>query len=98
MKAAIRKWFEICIESINYIIISYALGCLTMVLKASWLSILFTASEFWLLSKYLTTLNKLTKNKIVSGVVWIGSFVAVCLLMYFIGHIDGTFLPFASCH
>ena len=96
MKTTIKRWTEIVIESINYIIISYALSCMTFLFRTNWLFVLFFASEIWLLSKYFVALNKLTKNKIVSGAVWACGLIVVGLLMYFIGYVDGTLVPFAS--
>ena len=96
MKTSIKRWTEIVIESVNYIIISYALSCMTFLFKTNWLFVLFFASEIWLLSKYFATLNKLTKNKIISGVVWVCSMIIVGLLMYFVGYVDGTLVSSAS--
>ena len=96
MKTGIKRWTEIVIESINYIIINYALSCMTFLFRTDWLFIPFFASEIWLLSKYFVNLNKLTKNKIISGAVWICSLIIVGLLMYFVGYVDGTPVPFAS--
>ena len=96
METTIKRWTEIVIESINYTIISYALSCMTYLFRSNWLFILFFASEIWLLSKYFMALNKLTKNKIVSGAVWVCSLIVVGLLMYFVGYVDGTLVPFAS--
>ena len=96
MKTTIKRWAGIVIESLNYIIISYALSCMTFLFRTDWLFIPFFASEIWLLSKLFVTLNKLTKNKIISGAVWICSLIIVGLLMYYIGYVDGTLVPFAS--
>ena len=96
MKTTLKSWAEIVIESVNYIIISYALSCMTFLFRIDWLFILFFASEIWLLSKYIATLNKLTKSKIVSGAVWVCSLIIVGFLMYFVGYVDGTLVPFAS--
>ena len=96
MKTTIKRWTEIAIEAINYIIISYALSCMTFLFRSDWLFILFFASEIWLLSKYFAALNKLTKNKVISGAIWICSLTVVGLLMYFVGYVDGTLVPFVS--
>lgn len=96
MKTGIKRWTEIVIESINYIIINYALNCMTFLFRTDWLFIPFFASEIWLLGKYFATLNKLTKSKIVSGAVWVCSLIIVGFLMYFVGYVDGTLVPFAS--
>ena len=63
MKTALKSWAEIVIESVNYIIISYALSCMTFLFRTDWLFVLFFASEIWLLSKYFAALNKLTKEQ-----------------------------------
>lgn len=96
MKTTLKSWTEIVIESVNYIIISYALSCMTFLFRTDWLFIPFFASEIWLLSKLFVTLNKQTKNKIISGAVWVCSMIVVGLLMYFVGYVDGTLVPFAS--
>ena len=90
MKTTLKSWAEIVIESVNYIIISYALSCMTFLFRTDWLFILFFASEIWLLSKYFATLNKL------SDAVWVCSLIIVGFLMYFVGYVDGTLVPFAS--
>lgn len=96
MKTPSKRWTEIVVESINYIIISYSLSCMTLLFRTNWLFILLFASEIWLLSKYFAALNKLTKNKIISGAVWVCSLIIVGFLMYFFGYVDGTPVPFAS--
>ena len=96
MKTTLKSWTEIVIESINYIIINYALSCMTFLFRTDWLFIPFFASEIWLLSKYFVPLNKLTKNKIISGAVWVCSLIIAGFLMYYIGYVDGTLVPFAS--
>ena len=96
MKTGIKRWTEIVIESINYIIINYALSCMTFLFRTDWLFIPFFASEIWLLSKYFAALNKLTKNKIISGAVWVCSLIIAGFPMYYIGYVDGTLVPFAS--
>lgn len=96
MKTTLKSWTEIVIESINYIIINYALSCMTFLFRTDWLFIPFFASEIWLLSKYFVALNKLTKNKIISGAVWVCSLIIAGFLMYYIGYVDGTLVPFAS--
>lgn len=96
MKTTIKRWTEIVIESVNYIVISYALSCMTLLFRTNWLFILLFASEIWLLSKYFAALNKLTKNKTISGAVWVCSLIIVGFLMYFVGYVDGTPVPFAS--
>lgn len=83
------KWLEILIESVNYILISYALFCMSMLFKEHWFFILFSASGFWIVSKFFTALNQLTNSKLASGIIWLCNLVAVCILICFF-----DFIPF----
>ena len=49
MKTKASKYLEIVIESINYIIISYALSNMAMLFQSNPLFILFFASEIWVI-------------------------------------------------
>ena len=40
--------------------------------------------------------KRLTKDKIISGAVCVCSLIIVGFLMYFVGYVDGTLVPFAS--
>ena len=58
MKEKCKKGVEIIVESVNFIIITYALSSVSMSLRSSWVYILFFASNVWLISMYCNTINK----------------------------------------
>ena len=94
MRAIVLKWLDIFIESVNYILIHYALSNMAMLLKRNALYILFFASELWLMTKYWKRLCKLTENKLISTVLLIGCFAIHIGMLYFVGRIVGTVVPF----
>ena len=50
MKEKCKKGVEIVVESVNFIIITYALSSVSMSLRSSWVYILFFASNVWLIT------------------------------------------------
>lgn len=96
MKTVLAKWAEILIETINYVIISYALNCVMIVFQTHWLWILIAAAKIWLFSNFFISLNGLTKNRIVSLAFLTCGLVGTCLLIYFIGYIEGNLVSFAA--
>lgn len=94
MKAKTSKWLEIVIESINYIIINYALSNMAMILKSNPLFILFFASEVWIMSTYWRKVVDLTKNKLLSAVLLIACFAIHIAMVYFLGRFVGDIVPF----
>ena len=94
MKVKASKWLDIIIESINYIIINYALSNMAMLLKSNPIFILFFPSEIWVMGNYWRKIFDLTKNKGFSAVLLIVCFVIHIGMVYFIGHIVGEIVPF----
>ena len=56
MKEKCKKGVEIVVESVNFIIITYALSSVSMSLRSSWVYILFFASNVWLITMYCNTM------------------------------------------
>ena len=81
MKSSASKFLEIVIDSINYIIISYALSNMAMILNSNPVFILFIASGIWFMGNYWLILL------IVCFAIHIG-------MVYFIGRIVGDIVPF----
>lgn len=54
------KYFDLFVESINFILINYALSNIAMLFKANMLFILFFASEIWLIGNYWKKANELS--------------------------------------
>lgn len=96
MKSGVTKWIEILVESVNYIIISYALSNMALVFQQHLLFILFFASEIWLMQVYWRSVFEKTKNKLLSAGLLGGCFVVHIGLTYYVGRIVGQMVPFAS--
>ena len=94
MRTKASKYLEIVIESINYIIINYALSNMAMLFQSNPLFILFFASEIWLMGNYWRKVSDIVKNKIFAGILIIICFVTHIALVYFIGRVVGTVVPF----
>ena len=73
-KAMGSKCLEILIESVNYIIINYALSNMAMLFRGNPLFILFFASEIWTFGNYWKKVSKITGNKAVSIILLIVCF------------------------
>lgn len=94
MKAKASKWLDVSIESINYLIVNYALSNMAMLLKNNPIFILFFASEIWVMGNYWRKIYDLTKNKVISTVLLIVCSGIHIGMVYFIGHIVGEIVPF----
>ena len=94
MKTKASKYLEIVIESINYIIISYALSNMAMLFQSNPLFILFFASEIWVMRNYWRKVCDMVKNKILAVVLLIICFAIHIGIVYFIGRVVGTVVPF----
>ena len=88
------KILDIIVESINYIIINYALSNMAMFFKTNPVFILFYASEIWVMGKYWEKVYDITKNKIISAILLIICFAIHIGIAYLIGRISGNIIPF----
>ena len=52
MKEKRTNWMDLFVESINYILITYALSNMAMLFQHSVLFVLFFASEIWVMGNY----------------------------------------------
>ncbi len=96
MKGKAAKWVNIIIESINYIIINYALSNMALFFRNSLLYILFFASEFWLMGGYWKTIFDETKSKLMTMILVACCFCAHIGMVYFIGYVSGTLIRFEN--
>lgn len=94
MKSKAPKFLEAVIESINYIIISYALSNIAMLLNSNPIFILFFASEIWVMGNYWQKIYELTKSKFFSVILLLVCFAIHIGMVYFIGRIIGDIVPF----
>ena len=93
MKRDMRKGFEIFVESVNYIIINYALSNMALLFQHNLLYILFFASEIWVMGNYWRRVYEMTKSKAFSAILLIVCFVLHIGMTYFVGHIVGKIEP-----
>lgn len=94
MKPKMLKWFEVFIESVNYIIINYALSNMAMLFQNNLLYILFFASEIWVMGGYWRRIYEMTTSKLVSVMLMLGCFAVHIGMIYFVGCVVGTVIPF----
>lgn len=85
---------EIFIYSLNYILISYALSNISMVLRANPAFILFFASEIWIMGLYVSKVREISGNKILSWIMLVVCFALHICMVYFIGLVEGDIIPF----
>lgn len=88
------KVLDIIVESINYVVISYALTNMTFLFSASLFFILFFASEIWIAGNYWRKVNELTDSKVITAILLLLCFVVHVAMIYFIGRVSGTIIPF----
>ena len=93
MKRDMRKGIEIFVESVNYIIINYALSNMALLFQQNLLYILFFAAEIWVMGNYWRRVYEMTKSKAFSAILLIVCFVLHIGMTYFVGHIVGKIEP-----
>ena len=94
MKEKMTNWMDLFVESINYILITYALSNMAMLFQSNPLFILFFASEIWVIGNYWRKVCDMVKNKILAVVLLIICFAIHIGIVYFIGRVVGTVVPF----
>ena len=93
MKRKMSTILEILIYSLNYILISYALSNVSILLKASPIFILFFASEIWVMGVYMNKIQEVTEKKVLSWILLAVCFALHIGMVYFIGRIEGDIVP-----
>ena len=96
MKKKVSKAVDVLIEVINYIVISFALASVAMSLRGEWVSILFFYSDVWLTITLGKRLKEVIENSVIPEVVRWGSVAVFITLVYFVGYVKGTIVPFSS--
>lgn len=96
MKEKVSKTVDVLIEVINYIVISFALSSVAMSLWAKWISILFFYSNAWLTINLRKRLKEVIGNGVIAEIVCWGSVAAFIAIVYFVGYVKGTIVPFRS--
>ena len=93
MKRKMSTILEILIYSLNYILISYALSNVSILLKASPIFILFFASEIWVMGVYMNKIQEVTEKKVLSWILLAVCFALHIGMVYFIGRVVGDIVP-----
>ena len=94
-KGKIAKAFDVLIEIINYIVISFALASVAMSLRGEWVSILFFYADVWITIKFGKDLNEITGKVVLAEIIrWVSVAVFIALV-YFVGYVKGTIVPFS---
>ena len=88
------KWLDVAVESVNYVIIVWALSNMAMLLKSNPIFILLFASEVWTTGRYLKEMRELTESKTASVVLTALCFAVHIAILYFIGRVVEEFRPF----
>ena len=89
------KCLEILIESVNYIIINYALSNMAMLFRSNPLFILFILHLKYGHSGIIgKRVSKITGNKAVSIILLIVCFFIHIGIIYWVGPISGNVVPF----
>ena len=94
MKTKVSNYLALIAWSVNYVIISYALSNMAMLLRRSPLFILFFASEVWIMGDYWQRACELTKRKVLSAVLLLACFAVHIGMVYGIGRVVGDVVPF----
>lgn len=94
MKGKLNKWLDILIETINYLVITYALSNMAMLFQRNLFYILFFTSELWVTATFWKKLDCLTGNKVLSIILLAVCFGIQIAILYFIGRVVGEIVPF----
>ena len=94
MEGKLSKYLDIIIESINYIVVSYALSNMAILLHRNPFYILLFASELWVTINYWKKMEQMTANKLWSVILVAVCFAAKTALIYFMGRAVGEIVPF----
>ena len=94
MKTKVYQWLEVAVLSVNYILISYALSNLTMLLRTHPLFILFFFFFVCVIAGYWRRTEKLTGSRVLSAALLVVCFAAHLAMVYFFGRVVGEIVPF----
>ena len=94
-KGKVSKAFDVLIEVINYIVISFALASVAMSLRGEWVSILFFYANVWITIKFGKDLKEIIGKAVLAEIIRLVSVAAFIALVYFVGYVKGTVVPFS---
>ena len=93
MKPVKTNWSAVLVESVNCIIIQYALSNTAMLMQAP-LFILLFAAKLWTWSRYWHSVKEQCESKVLPVLFLAGCFAVNLALLYFVGRAVGEIVPF----
>lgn len=94
MKQDKTGWLAILAESVNCVVVQYALSNTAMLMQANPLLVLLVAAKLWTWSRFWQKIGVLCRSKALSAVLTALCLVAEMCLFYFVGHAEGEIVPF----
>lgn len=87
-------WPAVLAESVNCIVVQYALSNTAMLMQENPLFILLFAAKLWTWSCYWRSMKEQCKSKALPALLLAGCFVVNLALLYFVGRAVGKIVPF----
>lgn len=82
MKQKISGWIDLLADSVNYIIICFALSHMEIRFQHDPVFILFSASQIWVTGAFWGKVQKTTRNRLVSALLTAACFLIHAGLVY----------------
>ncbi len=83
---SLGKWINVLIESFNYIVLQYLLGCVILSFQHSILFIIFFASDMYIISKYIHCVATSLDSKVWAYIFFGISIVILMILFVCVGY------------
>ncbi len=83
---SLGKWIDVLIESFNYIVLQYLLGCVILSFQHSILFIIFFASDMYIISKYIHSVATSLDSKVWAYIFFGISIVILMILFVCVGY------------
>lgn len=94
MKFSKNSAVELLVESVNYILLHYALSNMLLLLQAHPIWILLFASQIWVTVRYWNTARARSRSSWLAWVLLLICTAVHLALFYFIGRAVGEVVPF----
>lgn len=94
MKQKVTKILDVAIQSINLILINYALSNMMALFQSSLLFILFFTAEMWVFVQYRKSIEELSDSKALANLLLVICATIEIGLLYFFGIVSGELIPF----
>ena len=85
---------ELLLRSIFYTLTNYVFLSMVLSFRSHWSSILFSAAMLWFALDYSAAVKRLTGKRLLADILWLGCMLASTFIAFFVGYIQGAFIPF----